>query len=189
VVALVVVTVTLVVVEVLDPDEAEGRTEATVKPLPLTAVTLPTAPNENPPPEGRFVGTPDGAPEGRPAPPRKPPPPKPPEPWLQSPLADRIRTVAAATAELDELVEPEPDAVRAGLAITQAPTCTAEALAETSWVKAVLLVQVTAVWLVWLCTWAVDPETAATFPLAPGKPRPPAVPLWPDCPDPPCCPT
>ena len=67
---------------------------------------------------------------------------------------------------------------RVGIAITQAPTVTAEAATFFSALKLVEAFQVTAVWESELCTCAVLPETAATLPDAPGKrPWP-----WPLCP-------
>jgi hypothetical protein len=82
-----------------------------------------------------------------------------------------MRTVAAATVLVSFGLEAAE--FRDGIAITQAPTLTADAATDFSVVKVVDDVQVTAVWALWLCTWAVLPDTAAIVPEAPGNWRPP----------------
>jgi hypothetical protein len=80
-----------------------------------------------------------------------------------------IRTVVAVTADgWVVLLEPLED-VSAEVTSTQSPTLTSASFALTCLVKVVLPSQVTATCpFCWLCTCAVDPSTAATFPLAPG---------------------
>lgn len=154
-------------------DDCPPMLDLTVKPLPETAVTVPKAARKNPPrgppdgiPEGAPDGVPDGIPDGPPDCERRPP-----NPLVQSPEVLMIRTVAASTGAdvsgaLDEPVEVESID---GVAITQAPTFTADLATDFSSVNFVDAVHVTAVWESVLWTCAVLPEIAAILPVAPGK--------------------
>jgi hypothetical protein len=196
-VAPLVVTLTLVGVAVLVALGMPGRVEAMTKPVPETDVTMPEVPPKPPrpmpgppgAPSGAPVGgvppgavptgaplggTPSGAPEGR-----TPPPGAPPGPALHDPSTGCVRVTLVAATWVGCAGAPGC-AVGVGAAVpavtvealrtvTQLPTFTSASVAATCAVKVVLAVHVTAVWASLDCTWAVDPATSATRPLAPGR--------------------
>ena len=91
---------------------------------------------------------------------------------MQVPPVAVIRTLPAVTWVSSVAPESsgEDAAVRDGVTSTQSPTSTSADRAATSWVNFVVDVQLTATWpSCWLCTWAVEPLTAATLPAAPGS--------------------
>ncbi|MCU1679251.1 MAG: hypothetical protein JWM93_4009 [Frankiales bacterium] len=186
VVAAVVVTVTGVVVGlgVAAAGSVEvGRancTLSTVKPAPLTAVTMPFAPPPPPPPprppnpDGRPVGVEPSAAGGRTPPGGRPPPPKPPGPAVQAPLTGALTlTVAASTVvggALGAALGDAPAAAAALRTLTHIPTATSAAVPATVCESAVDDEYVTAVWLVVLWTCNVFPSMDASSPATPGAP-------------------
>lgn len=139
-------------------EELEGRpaaplrnTPSMVNPLEDTWVTLPVAKaklrNAPLPPgtEPRLGNVPPGVvPLPRKPPPPKPPPPKPPAAAVvQLPLA-----AACVMVTLVAVTGPLAAPLEAGVpvAVTQSPTATAAAVADTVWVKAVVGVQLTVTW-------------------------------------------
>ncbi len=158
----------VVVTLTVEVSDSPGRVDSISNPVPSTAVTWP-----KPPIAPRRGASPDGAPSGGlPCSTRGPSPwPRMP-PVHEPPTAVMIRTVAAATV----VVSSEDWASRSGIAATQSPTFRSVAAAVTCWVNAVFEVHVTATWPPWPCTWAVEPDTAATLPEPPGPPWPPGPP-------------
>src|SRR5581483_6561453 len=180
VVVYVVEPVVVTVVVVLWPP----KSDCTVKPDGETAVTLPKAPKARKPPRpwpppgcAPCVPNPLGAPDGR-CPPNRPPP------AVQLPfVAAVMRTVAAVISVGRGVAVAEAvSEVLGAVTVTHDPTVTADFDALTFWVNFVEAVQVTATCCCVFWTWAVEPETASTWPLAPG-PKPPWAPPNP-CPPP-----
>jgi hypothetical protein len=159
--AAVVVTVMVVV-----PAPAAKLLACTTKPLADSAVTLPLAPPNAPPPNapllplGRALGLKLGRGE---AVPRGPPnPPAPP----QLPLTGLLMVTLAAVTDL----VPAPVDAGTPTTVTQLPTVTSFAVAATVSVIAVVAVKVTVTCpVVGFCTSRLDPDTAAAVPTTPGK--------------------
>ena len=146
-----------------------------MKPVAVTASTLPFAPPKSPLPNapplpvgrGRALKLGRGAPLGRvpPNPPPPNPPPNPPAP-VQLPLTGALIVTVVAVTDL--LAAPAAEGVP--ITATQLPTVTSLAVTDTVSTIGVLAVNVTVTCPeVGFWTSMLDPDTAAAVPVTPGN--------------------